>query len=145
MKKLAIIFGLLFSLSLGNTFAQNNSNSTKQFTPQAKVSLSNGVSEGTLTAAEVRALTGFAVDMGDFPKECTVWSYNLYYKPVGQDQAVPLLGCRGNEFMDSAQSVQKAISQAKSGDEYIFTKIKVGAAGMKAGIKVNDSIKITVQ
>ncbi|MCH2046560.1 MAG: hypothetical protein MK212_20760 [Saprospiraceae bacterium] len=142
MKNIVIIFGLLFSLSVGNIFAQNSSNSTERFTPQPKVSLSNGISEGTLTAAEVRALTGFTVDMGDFPRACTVRSYNLYYKPVGQDEAIPIVECTGNEFVDYARG---ALDKAQPGDEYTFTKIKVGAPGITSGIKASNNIKITVR
>jgi len=81
---------------------------------------------GNISAAEFKAQLGLIAWLDDFEfdAKCKITSFTLYYTPKRKD-AVVLKGKRGRFVNDIKQVVQ----QAKSGDSYAFTDVKVKCPG----------------
>lgn len=143
MKKIVIIFSLLFNFALGNTFAQDSrSPDIESSESQFEVTLDNGSKGGRLNSSVVRTLRGLNVSMReDTTTTCSILSYDLYYTPARQEPIL-ILGNTSGGFRAKAKM---SIRCAKNGDQYIFTNIKVGVTGMETSFPLGYSIKINVQ
>ncbi|MCH2046561.1 MAG: hypothetical protein MK212_20765 [Saprospiraceae bacterium] len=137
MKKLALIFGLFFFAFIGNSFAQNSA---------VRACLASGFvgSNGTIKSGIMTAQLGLmlkhsrAMDSDDY---CSIRKFTMYYTPKGGDAVkVENIGAR---FSEKALIYVK---QAKEGDVFTFTEIKISCPTLTNGGNVPVStLTITVQ
>lgn len=90
--------------------------------------------DGQIKSSEFKTQLGLIalLENFDYDAKCNVQSYNLTYTRKRQD-AISISG-KGARF---AGEVLNAVRQAKPGDQYSFTEMKVRCPGDKAGRRVN--------
>lgn len=89
---------------------------------------------GNITASEFKAQLGLIawLDNFDFDAKCAIDSYTLYYTAKRKDPV--MLNARGGKFKGMMNEI---IKQAASGDQYIFTNVKVKCPGDVVGRPAN--------
>ena len=90
--------------------------------------------DGLMGSGEFKAQPGLTANLDNFDMDlnCTIQSYTLYYVCKRCD-AVEMQG-RGGRFTGQ---ISRVIRQAKPGDQYAFTDVKVRCPGDVAGRRVN--------
>jgi hypothetical protein len=90
--------------------------------------------DGLMGSGEFRAQPGLMANLDNFDMDmnCTIQSYTLYYVCKRCDP-IELQGS-GNRFTGMISNV---IRQAKPGDQYVFTEVKVRCPGDRVGRRVN--------
>lgn len=89
---------------------------------------------GNITAAEFKAQLGLIawLDHFDFDAHCKVVSYTVHYTPRRSDP-ISIQG-KGGTFQGQVKFITR---QAKSGDQYAFTDVRVKCPGDVASRKIN--------
>lgn len=93
-----------------------------------------GQVDGVLSSSEFKAAEGLTAVLEDFDYEakCQVQSYNVTYTRKRQDPV--LLKGKGARFVGE---VATAVRQAKPGDQYSFTEVKVRCSGDQSARRIN--------
>lgn len=90
--------------------------------------------DGMISSSEFKAQLGLTAVLEDFDYDakCKVQSYTVLYTRKRQDPV--LMEGKGGRF---SGKISSAIRQAKPGDQYSFTDVKVRCSGDMAGRRVN--------